>query len=138
VPSKPAETNRNAAVRLYRETFGNRNLAVADELLAANFVFHNAGLEIQGLDGWKAFAEGWLDGFPDLDISVDFSIADDERVLLHWKGHGTHGGRFRGVPATERIVSVSGLTLFRFAFGKIEEMWDQVAAFGEFQSLRVS
>jgi steroid delta-isomerase-like uncharacterized protein len=132
------ESIKNIAIRLYSEVFKNHNVGIADDLLAQNVVFHNAGSEIQGRDGWKTFVGGWLAGFPDLSLTVDFAMADDDRVLLHWRATGTHQGDFRGTPATGRRVSASGLTLFRFSSGKIEEMWDEVEAFGELQTLTVA
>ena len=135
---RSAGSNKAAAVRLYLETFQNHNLDVAEELLSPSLVFHNARGEIRGHDGWKAFVEGWLTGFPDMRLTIDFSIADEDRVLLHWRAQGTHTGEFRGTAATGQRVSASGLTLFRFSSGKIQEIWDELAAFGELQTLTIS
>ncbi len=65
-------------------------------------------------------------------------MAEEDRVLLHWQAEGTHQGAFRGTPATGRRVSASGLTLIRISAGKIEEMWDEVEAFGTLQPLTVT
>ena len=135
---RTSESNKGIAIRLYCETFDNHDLGIADDLLAPGFVFHDAGSEFRGREGWKAFAGDWLTGFPDLSLDVDFAMAEEDRVLLHWRGEGTHTGEFRGVPGTGRRISASGLTLFRFSSGKIEEMWDEVEAFGELQALTVT
>ena len=132
-----ATTNKAAAIRLYVETFHHHH-DVAEELLSRDLVFHNAGSEIRGHDGWRAFVDGWLTGFPNLHFTVDFSIADEDRVLLHWRADGAHTGEFRGIPATGRHVSASGLTLLRCSAGKIQEMWDEAAAFGELQTLAIT
>jgi len=132
------ESNKGIAIRLYRETFNNHDLGIADDLLAPDLVFRNAGSEIRGCEGWRAFAGGWLTGFPDVSLTVDFAMADDDRVLLHWRAEGTHTGEFRGVPATGRRVTASGLTLLRVSSGKIAEMWDETEAFGELQALIVT
>ena len=132
------ESNKDTAIRLYRETFNNHNLGIAEDLLAPDVVFHNAGSEIRGHEGWKAFAGGWLTGFPDVNLTVGFAMAEGDRVLLHWRAEGTHTGEFRGVPATGRRISASGLTLFRISSGKIEEMWDEVEAFGQLQALTIT
>ncbi len=129
---------KDIAIRLYRETFNNHDLGIADDLLAPDFVFHNAGSEIRGREGWRAIAGGWLTGFPDLSLTVDFAMADNDRVLLHWRAEGTHTGDFRGVPATGQLVAAAGLTLFRVSSGKIEEMWDETEAFGKMQAFTVT
>jgi steroid delta-isomerase-like uncharacterized protein len=130
-----AESNKAAAVRLYVETLDRHNPDVARELISESLVFHDAADEIRGRDGWMRFVGEWLTGFPDLRLTIDFSIAEQDRVLLHWRAQGTHTGPFRGRPATGRRIAASGLTLFRFSSGRIEEMWDEVAAFGELQTL---
>lgn len=135
---RSTESNKAAAVRLYLETFDKHNPDVAEELLSPSLLFHNAGSEIRGHEGWRAFVEGWLTGFPDLSLAVDFSIAEEDRVLLHWRAQGTQSGEFRGTPPTGRRITASGLTLIRSSGGKIQEMWDEVAAFGDLQTLIVS
>jgi steroid delta-isomerase-like uncharacterized protein len=133
-----SESNKAAAIRLYEAAFTHRNVDLADELLAPDVVFHSAGTEIRGRDGWKAFVGEWLEGFPDARLNVDFAMAEGDRVLLHWRAEGTHTGDFRGTPATGRTVSASGLNLFRLSSGQIEEIWDQPAAFGDLQALTVT
>jgi steroid delta-isomerase-like uncharacterized protein len=132
-----ADSNKATALRFYVETFDNHNPDIAAEFLSPDLVFHNGDREALGHDGWRAFVEGWLTGFPNLGITVDFTMAEADRVLLHWRAQGTHTGEFRGVPATGRRVTASGLTLLRFSAGKIQEIWDEVAAFGELQTLTV-
>ncbi len=51
-------------------------------------------------------------GSTDLSVRIDFAMAEEDRVLLHWRATGTHTGVFRGTPATGRSVSASGLILF--------------------------
>ena len=134
----PAEQNKASAIRLMIEAYDNHNLDVADELLAEEVVFHNAGTEIHGIEGWKTFTNEWITGFADADLSVDFAMAEDDRVLLHWRAVGTHTGVFRGTQATGRHVSASGFTLLRFAVGKVVEIWDETEAFGDLEGLSVS
>jgi predicted ester cyclase len=133
-----AQSNKDAAIRLFDETFNRHNLAVADQVLAPDLVFHNAGTEIRGPSGWKAFAGEWLQGFPDTNFTVDFSMAEGDRVLLHWRATGTHTGEFRRRRATGRHITASGLSLMRLSGGKIVEMWDETEAFGELEGLTIT
>ena len=57
MPHRTAESNKAAAIRLYVETLHNRNPDVAEELISPDLVFHIAGREIRGRDGWWAFVE---------------------------------------------------------------------------------
>lgn len=132
------ESIKDIAADFIRETYNNHNLGLADDVLVPNFAFHNAGKEIRGRDAWKQHVEEWLTGFPDLRVTIGFTMAEGDRVLLHWQAEGTHQGEFRGTLATGRRVLASGLTLFRISSGKIEEMWDEVEAFGTLQPLTVT
>lgn len=131
-------TNKATAIRLFTEVFGGHDVDAADAYLAAGVVFHNGGKQLRGPEGWKVFAKDWIEGFPDTQMVVDFAMAEDDRVLIHWRAEGTHRGEFFGRSPTGRRLTVSGLTLFRFSSGKIEEMWDQTEAFGEVEAFTIT
>jgi steroid delta-isomerase-like uncharacterized protein len=62
--------------------------------------------------------------FPDLHVVVEDAFGADQRVVLRWKVTATHTGDHLGIPATGKSVSFAGITLVRFADGKIVEGWD--------------
>ena len=126
------------AIRLFTEVFGGHDPDAADAYLAPDVVFHNAGKQLQGLEAWKAFAREWIGGFPDTDMMVDFAMAEEDRVLIHWRAEGTHRGEFFGSAATGRRLATSGLSLFRMSGGRIEEIWDQTEVFGDVQGFTIS
>jgi hypothetical protein len=45
--------------------YNKRNLAVGDELLAVDCVFHALPKAIQGITAWKMYATAFLTAFPD-------------------------------------------------------------------------
>ena len=65
----------------------------------------------------KAHAEAIWQAFPDFALAADppglsaHESAHDQ-VALHWSMTGTHGGDYRGLPATGRQVSLQGMDLF--------------------------
>lgn len=132
------ETNKAIAIRLFTDVFDRHDLDAADVHLAPDVVFHNAGKVIHGVGGWKAFAGEWIGGFPDTRMTVDFAMAEGDRVLIHWQAEGTHEGVFFGRPATGRRLVTSGLSLFRLSSGRIEEIWDQTEFLGEAQPFSIS
>ncbi len=50
---------------------------------------------------------------------------------------GTHAGDLMGIPPTGRRIEVSGITISRFAGGKIAEEWHQGDDLGMMQQLGV-
>ena len=69
--------------------------------------------------------------------AIDFMIAEGDRVMVHWVGHGTQQSEHFGIPATNKPVSLSGIYVFRIADSKIAEVWNLWDQIGELQQLGV-
>jgi predicted ester cyclase len=76
-----------------------------------------------GLVGMKATIRRQRDVFPDLHITIDDQVAEDDRVATRWTAAMTHQGSLTGEPPTGRAVTFSGITIDRFEDGKIVEAW---------------
>ena len=76
-------------------------------------------------DAWVEFLGTFLEGFPDLHLEVQDTVADEgmnaQRILFT----GTHTGHFRGLPPTGRKVRFSGIEISRMVGGKVTEHWFQ-------------
>ncbi len=118
-------TKQNKAIvcRFIDETYNKRNLTVGDELLAANVVLHVSNADIEGTEGWKQYASGFLAGFSDIDISVKDTIAEGDKVVASWICHGIHTGELQCIDPTGKRVMWTGIAIYRFAGDKIEEVW---------------
>ncbi len=132
-------TKQNKAIvcRFIDEAYNKRNLTVGDELLAANVVLHVSNSDIKGLEGWKQYAGSFLDGFSEIVISVKDTIAEGDKVVTRWTGHGTHKGELAGIPATGKSATVTGMGVDRIVNGKIVESWGIFDQFGMMQQLGV-
>ena len=65
--------------------------------------------------------------FPDVHFELISQIRDGARVAVEWRAAGTHAGRFMGIPATRRRVSLEGITLLSLRDGRIARLrrvWD--------------
>jgi predicted ester cyclase len=65
----------------------------------------------------------YLDAFPDLHISLDELIAEDDRVFVRSTMTGTQDGEYKGIPPTGRNVAADCAEVFRIADGKIVGYW---------------
>jgi len=61
--------------------------------------------------------------FPDLRVTLEDVIPAGDKVVVRWTDRGTHQGEFLGVAPTGRRVTTTGITIFRFAGGKVVEQW---------------
>lgn len=62
-------------------------------------------------------------GFPDITISLEDVVADDDRVAFRSTMRGTHRGEFLGVHPTGRHVTVGLVDMMRIEDGRIVEQW---------------
>ena len=122
-----AEAPDTLAHRFHMDLFKKGDLAVADEILAADFVNHGAGLPPElatGPEGAKRFAQAIRAGFGDeVNISHEDVIVHGDRVVIRWTSWGTHKGDLLGVPATGKPVKITGIDIFRVKDGKLAELW---------------
>jgi steroid delta-isomerase-like uncharacterized protein len=135
-----SETNKTVSRRFFDEVFGKGKLAVADELIAKDHVNSGPGT-IPGLptgpEGTKQFVTVYRNAFPDVHFTIDEQIAEGDKVVTRWTGHGTHQGELVGIPATGKSSTVTGITVDRFVNGKIAESWGIFDQFGMMQQLGV-
>ena len=75
------------------------------------------------LEGLRRFYSGLWNAFPDLEISVDSLVAEEERVAWRLSVRGTHEAEFRGIPATGTEVTFGAQYMFAFHDGKIVTRW---------------
>jgi len=118
------ETNKALTRRFYQEIVNQKQLAVADELVADNFVAHDlpAGLP-PGPAGLKIFVGVFHSAFPDGQLSINQMIAEGDTVATRLTFHGTHTGEFQGIAPTGKAVAVPVLDVVRIVDDKAVELW---------------
>jgi steroid delta-isomerase-like uncharacterized protein len=131
------EENKAIIGRL-SELWNTGNLAIADEAFDADFVNHDPNNpEVTNLESYKGLVAAIRPGFPDLHVAADDLIAEGEKVAFRWTINATHQGELMGIPATGTQVVWTGITMARFADGKVVEMWWSHDTLGLFQQLGV-
>lgn len=86
------------------------------ELVSERFV------SASGQRGGQAFLAGITAlhaAFPDLQYTLEASVAAGNLVAVRWTWRGTHTGPFRSFAATGKQVSNTGQAIFELAGGKI-------------------
>lgn len=116
------EESKAVTRRFIENAWNNGRYDLGYEHLAADFVNHTPfGDESrqQFLDRIKAFRTA----FPDLRMTVEEMLTDDDRVITRFRLRGSHQGPFRGIPATGRPVDVMGIAIDRVVNEKRVEGW---------------
>ena len=130
------QANKIAVRRFLEEFLSCGDPAVADQVLAPDFVDHNpSNPELSGRENVKRSVRDWCAAFPDTHTVVDDLIAEADRVAARWTSTATQRGAFMGIPATGARVTVTASGLFRLSGGRIVESWDHFDALGLLQQL---
>ena len=114
------EENKELVRRFADERMNQGNLDIHDELLAP-------GLDIEE---WKQWIRSLRASFGNIQYTILDILAEDDKVVLHWRFSATHQGDFLGVAATGKRMTVQGLALLRVMEGKITEdssYWDNLS-----------
>jgi predicted ester cyclase len=77
----------------------------------------------------------YLRAYPDAHITVEEQLAEGDRVVTRWTGHGTQTGEFMEMPPSGKKVAVLGVQIDRFSGGKIVESWVLFDQLGMLQQL---
>jgi steroid delta-isomerase-like uncharacterized protein len=134
-----SDSNKNVVRRLFEEVWNKGNQAVADELFAPTYAHHDTSTSDfgRGPDGEKRRAMHYRTAFPDIRFTVADLVAEGETVVARWSCQGTHKGDLNGIAPTGKQFTISGISVARFANGKISEGWVNWDALGMMQQLGV-
>jgi predicted ester cyclase len=137
-PSTSASTANRLAAREWVDAFNARDNEGEADARTADYIGHAPdSMRLPALDGdaWVAFLGAFLEGFPDLHLHVQDTVADEEMNAQRILFTGTHTGCFRGLPPTGRKVRFSGLEISRMVDGKAAEHWFQMDMLTMFEQL---
>ena len=130
------EENKALVQRLMEEFVLKGNLAVADEILAADFVNHSPDPgTTPDREGLKQHVSTTRSAFPDLHGTFEDLIAEGDKVVVWGTLAGTHKGEFRGIPPTGKQFTASAITILRVVGGKVVERWNIADQLGMMQQL---
>jgi steroid delta-isomerase-like uncharacterized protein len=124
--------------RRWIDLFNERDDEGQADVIAPDYVaYAPVSLEPAPLDSeaWTRFLAGFVEGFPDLRLTVEDAVAEGELVAQRVHFEGTHTGEFQGLPATHRRVEFHGLELNRFVDGRVAEHWFQLDSLTLLQQL---
>ena len=119
------QQNKAAALRWSQELWGQGNLAVADEIIAADYVRHDPGdpFPARGPEDVKRIVTMLRAMLPDFRISVEAMIAEGDIVVSRYTATATDTVGYMGMPATGKAIRTPAIQIFRFSNGKIVESW---------------
>jgi len=119
----------DAHVAVVRRIFGDAwNRAefegVADAIDDGAVFNHRGASWVTGFAELRHLVTAWRRAFPDLHFTIDDLVAEGDRVAARLTFTGTHQGEWKGLAATHRRIRVDEMMFFRFADGRVVEIWE--------------
>jgi steroid delta-isomerase-like uncharacterized protein len=118
VPAKFAaalsQHNIETFAALFADDYVNHQMSAAAPPLAAGTT---------PKQGTAAFFAARLKGLPDLEVAVETTVANGEKVAASFVYTGTHQGVYLGVAPTGRKLRFTSCDIFRIREGLIAEHW---------------
>lgn len=132
------EANKAIIRRLFADFYNQGDMHVADQIFANQVVIHDpASGDRSGVEGLKQRHHAQLTMTPDFHMTLEDMAAEGEKVAYRWTMRGTDEGGFMGRPPTHKRTTLTGITIVRFADGKIVEGWHNYDMLGILQQLGV-
>ncbi len=123
------ETNKAIVRRVINEMVNRGNLEGIDEVLAENYIYHFPTHDIKGPEGFKEFVKNMRNAFPDLNVTIEDILAEDDKVAVRVTMRGTFKGELMGIAPTGRKLTFPEAVFVRFENGKEAE----ATAYGNMQ-----
>ena len=132
----------DAVIRRWFEEVWNRGREDAiDELFAEDGVAHGladeSGGALRGPSDFKPFFRRFREAFPEMEVVVEDTISEGDKVAARCTVRGRHGGDSLGFAATGRSVEFTGIAIVRVSGGRIVEAWNNFDFMSMLQQLGV-
>ena len=131
-----SEENKAKIRRIIEEVANKGNMAVADEVIDKNYVYHGSGgQEYKGPEGFKQYMAAVRKAFPDVHMTIEDMVAEGDKVVNSVRMKGTFKGEFMGMAPTGKQVDMSMVNVSRFAGNKEAEAWQYIDTLSMMQQL---
>ncbi len=115
-------------VREFQAAWNDRDFDRGAALMAPDgeILVVGSGERFVGPEGSKAFSRTWADGFPDGRIEITDTISEDDRIVVLYRGRGTHTGTLKNasgeIPATGKEVTLELCDVIQIREGMVQSV----------------
>jgi len=136
-----SEDTKTLLAAFLRDVWNAGDIAAAERYVAPRYrIHHDPGDPWDGreldLAGFQERVRLSRAPFPDQRFEVVDMLAEPGKVAVTWRWTGTHLGDLPGFPASQRVIRMSGATLYGIEGGRLTGHWQIVDRLGVYQQLR--
>src|ERR671914_157461 len=108
-----SEENKALVRRWFKEVWNEGREEAIDELFAEDGVAHGLADEsnesLRGPVGFKPFFRRFREAFPDIEVVVEDTVSEGDKVAARCSVRGRHRGDSLGIRATDSPVEFDGI-----------------------------
>ena len=129
--------SNTALMQRFTQFINTASEGLAGELISPDAIFHVPGQTepMRGPSGYLAIIGMMRGGFPDIQWTLEETIAEGDKVAARFTMRGTHNGIFYAIPPTGKKIGVKAINIYRFSNGKILEEHGQPDLLGLLQQI---
>ena len=120
--------NKVLVYRWYEEVWNKKREEAIDEMLSPKVVLYgltdNPTEALRGPDAFRQYWRTLITIFPDVQVAVESTISEEDKVAARCSLRGTHTGEGLGFAPTGKKVHITGVRISTFSEGKVIEAWN--------------
>jgi steroid delta-isomerase-like uncharacterized protein len=132
-------SNNTIEHRWFGEVWNKGRADAIDEMLSPDVVIHGLtdsnGNEVRGAEAFKSFYEGFRGAFPDIQVTVEDTVSEGDKIVARCTVRATHRGEGLGLAPTDKAVEFTGMCMLSMEGGKIVESWNSFDFLTMFQQI---
>ena len=130
------ESNKQV-IRRHLQAVNEKTPEVWDEIMAPSYDANFPGVP-SGREGYAQIVKQMWTAFPDLNVTVEDMLADDEKVVVRYTERGTQHADFLGIHTKGGSYEKKGICIYRLENGQMAEHWVQEDSLGWVHQLGVA
>ena len=115
-PLTTLEQNKMLVHRWFKEVWNQSRRETIFDLLAPDSILHDGARDIRGPQGFAEFHDLLRSQFSDFRFTPLVTLAEGDRVCLHWSCSMTH-------TATSKPLHITGTSVVHIDNGRFVEAW---------------
>jgi steroid delta-isomerase-like uncharacterized protein len=125
-----------ATLAKFAEAVNTGKYELFEEVVSRDNLDHDpARDQAPGPEGYRSFFKGLREAFPDLKVTLETLVADEDSIAIAYNLSGTQKGSLRGIAPTGRPMRIRGVQIAKFKDGRMVERWGSSDELGMLQQL---
>ena len=130
-------SNKTLVATFIQELFTDGDLDAVDRYLHPKMINHDPPFPgaSEGPEGMRQAAAMFRAALPDWHSEVEDLVAEGDIVVERFAASGTQRGELMGVPASNKVIVLHGIQMFRIENSQIVERWGRLDEIGLLRQL---